>query len=72
MKEEFIKFLKKHGAYRKFRKNLKRDGWRNTVHEFSYFGVYNIAIAFAWYDTTEGYNYWNELDKKWKEWLTQK
>lgn len=66
-KEEFTKFLKKHGALRKFKKNLIvpfEDYPTNTLPVTEMLGA-----AFNWSLTKEDHTYWSELDSKWREYL---
>jgi hypothetical protein len=59
------KFLKKHKAYKQFKKNFDID-----------FKVYKegdtifINWAFAWSETNEGFDFWNNIDDLW--WLNKK
>lgn len=67
MKELFIKFLKKHGALRKFKANLKD---RKNITIDYYCNIDNdptIGGGFTWKITPEGYNYWSNLDRLWEK-----
>jgi hypothetical protein len=70
MKEKFIKFLKKHGALRKFKKTLKEhrgDSNSNTIDTYiteEQFG--DIDGAFTWDKSDEGHDYWSKLSKLWE------
>ena len=63
MNEQFIKFLKKHGALRKFKYNLKvsREDYDINDH------IGNIGGGFTWSDTPEGQDYWSNLNTLWSE-----
>ena len=66
MKELFIKFLKKHGALRKFKVALK--AYRTITFDIycdKAFG--DISGAFIWTYTSEGYEYWSNLSDLWEE-----
>ena len=69
MKEQFIKFLKKHGALRKFKYNLRHVA-RHDDKDIDSFCKGNsetiyILSAFRWAVTREGLDYWHDLDKVW-------
>ena len=52
------KFLKKHKAWKKFKKNVK-------IHDVAYGIEYDITSlnhSFDWVDTKEGHNYWSNLN----------
>jgi hypothetical protein len=65
-KDKFIAFLKKHGALRKFKYNLKHH--RHSLPDFDdYFRVEgaNISGAFLWGNSREGHDYWSKLNNLW-------
>lgn len=66
-------FLKHHKALEKFRKGLKLNTTRRTLHEFvktQSFSDYCIfECAFVWSDTTSGHNFWKRLSDEWIKYL---
>lgn len=64
MKELFIKFLKKHGALRKFKVNIKV--YRPGESDISWY-IGNIGGAFIWENSAEGHEYWSNLSSLWEE-----
>jgi hypothetical protein len=71
--EDFYKFLVDNNALDKFLYNLKESG-KNLKNHFirlkNKFILLNIA--FRWRDTTEGHDFWSNLNYKWKEYLRNK
>ena len=72
MKEEFVKFLKKYKAYKKFCANVLNPevggdgvGFDEWV-ECAYWGAYTSG-AFIWESTPEDREYWKKLDGLWRE-----
>ena len=54
-------FLRRKGAYTKFKSNMKRVGI--SLHDLSICPLaHSIACAFTWADTPEGRDYWSRLD----------
>lgn len=53
-------FLKENGAYDKFVKNFDKE-FRQVIN------IVQIGTAFWWEDTKQGWEYWTELNTKWKE-----
>jgi hypothetical protein len=76
-RKEFIRFLKEEGAYVAFKKNFSLDylrqwfdkDYKQIVNGKSYYEAVRkidyISEAFHWMDMPEGYDFWNELNKKW-------
>lgn len=66
MKETFIEFLKKHNAYENFINNLlAEESWElDELYETLPARKW-LNCAFEWFDTSEGYNYWDALDSLW-------
>ncbi len=74
--EKFKNFLIENGALEYFHENLKNSKdesgfkkfWYNIETYFTTFDDYQwIGQSFSWLDSPEGYNYWSNLDKKWRK-----
>ena len=63
MKEKFIQFLKDNGALESFLWNIDACPSKWVKNNIS---PHIITIAFDWKETDEGWNYWNDLDNKWR------
>lgn len=67
----FKHFLRRNNALQAFNRNLKEDGKDESffieVSEFSYF-----SAAFIYFNTIEGKVYWQNLSRKWRQFLHQK
>ena len=71
MKEKFIQFLKKHRAYRKYLKNLKKghkasytfDEYWPEIEKIN--PIFLLVASFKWSKTPEGFEFWDKLDKLW-------
>ncbi len=76
MKEEFIKFLRKHGLLRKFKKNLKECRCEGDVSFENYFKdtlpISYFMAAFTWRVTPEEHLFWEDIDYEWKRVLKNK
>lgn len=62
-------FLRKHGAVRKFKANLKAKV-DHTYGEMVEMGLEDdgvISCGFVWSDTPEGHNYWEDLKQKYTD-----
>ncbi len=75
-KKAFIRFLKEHGAYSVYKKNIKKPNLYNMVKkdhpDWSFdkiakkYGTQRmITMLFVWDKTKEGYKFWDSLHKKW-------
>ena len=62
MTNKFRKFLKENNAYEKYIKNNKGE----SKNPYIYFD------GFHWVSSDEGYDYWNELDNKWFDFIEEK
>ena len=71
-KKRFIEFLKEEGAYEKFEENIKNPylqplklalAWKNI---FSQPESKYLERAFMWIASRPGYNFWSELNMKWR------
>ena len=64
--EEFIAFLKKNRAYKKYMANIKKDG--STVDDIktSIDVEDSLKCAFIWVTTDEGHMFWQNLQTKWE------
>ena len=72
--KRFIRLLKEKDAFYAFRRNfdaifycraqpeLTCRQYLNKVPTYDY-----ITYAFHWMDSIEGYNFWNNIDKEWRE-----
>ncbi len=77
-KELLNKFLKKHRIYRKFYRNIRK---KNEFLRCTNQPLVNIFVkfdsedfiygAFAWYLTTEGFDFWNNIAKLWNKYLKE-
>ena len=72
-KRKFIRFLKQNNAYEQFMFNFRKQNPLCNNKEL-YFKSYSNAdtlkyvdYAFVWDNTKEGWEYWANLDKKWKK-----
>lgn len=70
MKEKFVNFLKKKGAYDAFVRNFEKVGHANDCFEGIYPELY-IRMAFVWKNTSEGHNYWRKLSHEWNKVVIQ-
>ena len=52
------KFLKKHKAWKKFKKNVKIYGVEYGIE----YDITSLSHSFDWVDTKEGHNYWSNLN----------
>ena len=76
-KKKFIRFLKEKGAYVAFKRNFSLDylrewfdnEYKQIVNGKNYYEVVEkinyISEAFHWIDMPEGFDYWDELHRKW-------
>jgi hypothetical protein len=71
--DKFVRFLKEHKAFSKFERNRNKSNERSNYIESlrehidvcdRQLAVY-IGSAFAWGLTTEGTEYWNEINIIW-------
>ena len=62
-------FLRKHGAVNKFKRANALHGHRTyeAACDVAKFSPIIICCSFAWADTEEGLNYWDDLDAKFGE-----
>ncbi len=67
IEEEFYKFLKENNAYKSFINYTFSKG----ENVFSKHPKDWITFTFAWYLTTEGMNYWINLNEKWRAKLSE-
>lgn len=63
--EIFKKFLIKYDVFDKFI-NQATQGKRNPLYSNSIPACQLIDMAFLWSWSKEGWNFWNNLDNKWK------
>ena len=70
MKKEFYKFLKNHGAYRKWHANFNADPDNNKISADDFLNIIDpykyISSAFWWYETKDT-NFWVKLDNEWEK-----
>lgn len=80
---EFLFFLKKENAYKKYIKAIKQQrkkefiNWENYINILTiktFKGVftnssvvYLIDYSFHWASTKEGHDFWSALDQKWRD-----
>lgn len=66
---KFIFFLKKNDIYDAYLYNLKKDKItypNNFIELYKYTNeAYYVAKGFIWYNTKEGYEYWEIINNKW-------
>ena len=63
MKEKFIQFLKDNGALEKFKDNLNAPFAKYLKNHLN---KDIIDKALIWDETKEGFNFWADLDNKWR------
>ena len=64
MKRKLETFLKSHGAYSKFIKNMRADCTKWGVpFELGLSNCTAIIAQFSWNKSPEGFDYWNKLHK---------
>lgn len=61
-KDEVIKWLKDSGVYERFTRNIINPIAFNRLDRFT------LAVAFVWKHTTEGFDYWNDINTKFIKW----
>ncbi len=66
MKDKFIQFLRDNDALEKFEANCKGHHALSLTVEEAYEDC-EIDTSFRWSTSPEGYDYWNELDNKWRD-----
>ena len=62
LKEVFLPFLKENGIKEQYFNNLEEN--IKNIEPYDYFN-----IAFMWGNTSEGFSFWSNLNKKWREYL---
>lgn len=66
---KFIFFLKRNDLYESYIYNLKKDNItypNNLLELYKYTDEnYYIAKGFIWYNTKEGYEYWEHINNEW-------
>lgn len=71
----FKEFLRKQRAFRKYSKackELKNLSFRERLDRFDSNRVTPedfLIVSFAWSKTEQGPDYWNELDKLWRQYV---
>ena len=72
----FIRFLKPHNIYHLFIYNIKNRGnigWCYDIKSISiYKPYYFVDDAFKWSDTKEGFDFWSDINIKWRDILRNK
>lgn len=72
----FIRFLKHHNIYHLFIYNIKNRGnigWCYDIKSISiYKPYYFVDDAFKWSDTKEGFDFWSDINIKWRDILINK
>ena len=77
IKQLFVHFLKENYAYEKFilniyNKHKSQYSGNSRIFTLGKLIEYNfscyIDYAFTWDETNEGWDYWNDLNKKWINW----
>ena len=63
MKQKFILFLKREGAYASFRKNISKSA-RMRIKNGSITDEI-IGVSLTWSTTKEGIEFWRSLDVQW-------
>lgn len=70
----FISFLKKKGCYESFKENYyiieeKEPTYHDnlSIKQSLYIGINDVILySFDWLSTSEGWDYWNEIDDDWR------
>lgn len=64
-----VNFLLKNKVYKEFLDNFYAVN--NSISDYvkSTSLIDQIKLAFNWENTTEGYDFWKDVDKKWLEYL---
>lgn len=67
--EKFIKFLEANNAWENFEREFEKRGWEIKRYKSICKKRTNgeLDVAFTWAETREGYKYWADLNRKWKE-----
>ena len=74
---EFIKFLKEHEVFEKFKSNVYKRGYSKGYNREDFFKKYlkrkanmsksYISSAFVWNNAYEGFRFWKDINDKWEE-----
>ena len=70
----FISFLKKKGCYESFKENYyiieeKEPTYHDnlSIKQSLYIGINDVILySFDWLSTSEGWDYWSEIDDDWR------
>ena len=71
--KKFIDFLRVIGVYAKFSLELVKDRSMSIINyldidiHHSHLNVDQVAGAFDWYYSSDGWDFWNKVDKEWQE-----
>lgn len=71
--KKFIDFLRVRGVYAKFSLELVKDRSMSIINyldidiHHSNLNVDQVAGAFDWYYSSDGWDFWNKVDKEWQE-----
>ena len=73
-KRIFVSFLKQRQIYTKYIHNIHKYSYEylsNKIDEYPSIKDPNynsfLCSAFLWHYTPEGYNYWNDIDRQWRQ-----
>lgn len=67
-KRDFMRFLKENNCFYYYMINFNKRKLScsfSTFYDWSNRGKTNLILsAFTWYETLEGFDFWNDIDKK--------
>lgn len=67
-KEALEKFLKSKKIYSKFKKNITRITYLEFTENLTHI-TGAIRTAFVWHDSTEGREYWEDVNTEWLKYI---
>jgi hypothetical protein len=69
-KRKFFDWLQKHGALKAYKRARHRRKILPPFESYEEMSISNpLGWAFYWRGTSEGYDFWNKLDIKWRYYL---
>ena len=70
-KDIFIKWMKEKHIWNEYKENYKKVNFNTEINNF--IGLLTvdayILSAFNWKTSEEGWDFWNDIDTKWQEYL---
>lgn len=71
----FFRFLKENHCFNNYQKAFYSSKRNNCIHSFQNFFNTNInlilSVSFVWVETEEGYDFWNNIHKRFISLLNQ-